>query len=390
MIKLLTRLFVKDSENVRNPHVRRAYGTMASITGILLNILLSALKFLAGWLIGSVAIRADAVNNLSDAGSSLVSLISFKLSAKPADRDHPFGHARIEYVASMIVSFLILYIGVELVKSSIEKLFTPTLLAFEWVTVIILIVSVLVKLWMALFNAKLGKKIDSEVMRATAVDSLSDAAATSAVLLATLITPVLPTTVAPYVDPVMGLVVAILIFVAGGRVLNETKNSILGEAPNHETIEVIERVVSEYPDALGVHDLVVHNYGPSRTLASLHIEVDGHRDVFSSHDMIDLIERRLREEHNIECSIHLDPIVVGDPLTDEWHARVCALAADIDARIRIHDFRMVPGTTHTNLIFDMAVPFEVKQSDATLKARLAECIAAEAPNYYTVITIDRE
>ncbi len=389
MIKLLVRLFVKDRDNVKNPHVRRAYGTLASIVGILLNVLLSIFKFIAGSLVGSVAIRADAVNNLSDAGSSVVSLVSFKLSAKPADRDHPFGHARIEYVASMIVSFLILYIGIELVKGSVGKLITPVAPIFHLVTIIILIVSVLVKLWLALFNGKLGKKIDSEVMRATAADSLSDAVATSAVLIATLVSPLLPTHIAPYIDPVMGLIVAVLIFIAGGRVLNETKNSILGEAPSHETVETIERVIGEYPDAIGIHDLVVHNYGPGRTLASLHVEVDGHRDIFASHDTIDLIERRLREECGIECSIHLDPVVVGDALTDEWHARVCAIATDIDERIRVHDFRMVPGTTHTNLIFDMDVPFEVKQSDAELKACMAERIAAEAPNYFTVVTIDR-
>lgn len=389
MIKLLTRLFVKNKDNVKDPTVRRAYGTLSSVTGIVLNVLLSAFKFLAGSLVGSVAIRADAVNNLSDAGSSLVSLVSFKLSAKPADRDHPFGHARIEYVASMIVSFLILHVGVDLVKSSIEKLISPEAPVFRTVTVVILAVSIVVKLWMALFNAKLGKAIGSGVLRATAADSLSDAIATSAVLAATLVSSVLPTYIAPYVDPVMGLIVSVLIFVAGIRILNETKNSILGEAPSAETIETIERVVAEYPEAIGIHDLVVHNYGPGRTLASLHVEVDGHCDIFASHDTIDLIERRLREEYGIECSIHLDPIVVGDALTDEWHARVTDLAAAIDARIRVHDFRMVPGTTHTNLIFDMAVPFEVAQSDAAIKAEMAERIAAEAPNYFAVITIDR-
>ena len=389
MIRLLTRLFVKNRNDVKNPNVRRAYGTLSSVTGIVLNILLSAFKFLAGSLVGSVAIRADAVNNLSDAGSSLVSLVSFKLSAKPADRDHPFGHARIEYVASMIVSFLILHAGLDLVKSSFEKLFSPTSPVLNTVTVVILSVSILVKLWMALFNAKLGKTIDSNVLRATAADSLSDAIATAAVLAATLISPLLPAHISPYVDPAMGIVVSILIFVAGFRILNETKNSILGEAPSNETLEIIERVVHEYPDALGIHDLVVHNYGPGRTLASLHVEVDGHRDIFASHDTIDLIERRLREEYGIECSIHLDPIVVGDALTDEWHARVVSLATSLDERIRVHDFRMVPGTTHTNLIFDMAVPFEVTQSDAALKVQMAERIAAEAPNYFAVITIDR-
>ncbi len=389
MIRFLTRLFVKNSENTRDPQVRRAYGTLSSVTGILLNVLLSAAKFVAGSLVGSVAIRADAVNNLSDAGASLISLFSFKLSAKPADRDHPFGHARMEYVASMIVSFLILYIGIELVKGSVEKLIAPVAPVFHLVTAIILAVSVLCKLWLALFNFKLGSKIDSEVMRATATDSLSDAAATATVLIATVVAPLLPAAVAPYIDPIMGLVVAVLIFVAGGRVLNDTKNSILGEAPDTEIVKTIEHVVAEYPEALGIHDMVVHNYGPGRTLASLHVEVDGHCDIFVSHDVVDLIERRLRTEHGIDCSIHLDPIVVGDALTDEWRARVMHLAAGVDPRILIHDFRMVPGVTHTNLIFDMDVPFEVTDSDAALKEKMANAIAAEAPNYFAVITVDR-
>ncbi len=389
MLKLLTRIFIKNAEDVQCPAVRRAFGTLASVVGIVANVLLSVLKFWAGTLCGSVAIRADAVNNLSDAGSSAVSLVSFKLAAKPADRHHPFGHARIEYVASMIVSFLILHVGVDLVKGSIEKLRFPVPPVFAWASVIVLGASVLVKLWLALFNYTLGKRIDSEVVRATAADSLSDAVATAAVLLSILLSRVLPAHVSPYVDPVMGLLVAILIFVAGGRILNETKNSILGEAPDPETLEIIRRVVGEYPDAIGIHDLVVHSYGGGRKLASLHIEVDGKKDIFASHDTVDLIERRLREEFGIECSIHLDPVVTDDPLIDEWRTRVISLASEVDARIHIHDFRMVPGITHTNLIFDMDVPFEVKMSDNELKLAVAERIGTEAPDFFAVITIDR-
>lgn len=389
MTKLLLRLFVKNRHETKDPIVRRAYGTLSSVVGILLNVLLATGKFIVGTLVGSVAIRADAVNNFSDAGSSLVSLVSFKLSAKPADRDHPFGHARIEYVASMIVSFLILYVGVELVRGSVGKLITPVVPIFHVATIVVLAVSILCKLWLALFNFKLGRVINSGVMRATATDSLSDAVATAAVLLSIVIAPLLPASVSPYIDPVMGLIVAVLIFVAGGRILNDTKNSILGEAPCAETVETIRRVVAEYPEALGIHDMVVHNYGPSHVLASLHVEVDGHQDIFVSHDTVDLIERRLREEYGIECSIHLDPIVVGDAMTDEWRERVMQLAAAIDERIRVHDFRMVPGTTHTNLIFDIAVPFEVEESDEALKARMAASIADEAPCFFSVITVDR-
>ena len=389
MIRLLTKLFVKNAEDVENPAVRSAYGTMVSVTCILLNLLLSAAKFLAGALVGSIAIRADAVNNLSDAGSSLVSLISFKISAKPADRDHPFGHARIEYVASMIVSFLILFVGVELVKGSVEKLLAPVAVQFNSVVLLILVLSVLCKLWIALFNRKIGKRIGSDVMRATAVDSLSDAGATAAVLLANILSLVLPASIVPYVDPIMGLLVSALIFVAGLGVLNETKNSILGGAPDEEVLENIRRIVAEYPDALGIHDLVVHNYGPGRTLASLHIEVDGKKDIFASHDTIDLIERRLSEECGIQCTVHMDPIITDDAILNTWRTVVESLCSKLDERILLHDFRMVPGLTHTNLIFDMAVPFEVKVTDRELKERVAAGIHAVSPTHFAVITIDR-
>lgn len=389
MTKLLTKLFIKDRDNVDCPTVRRAYGTLSSITGILVNLLLFTLKMVAGTLSGSLSIRADAFNNLSDAGSSVISLVSFKISAKPADRHHPFGHARMEYVASMIICFFVFFIGIELISGAIEKFIAPSIPIFHLLSTIILGCSVLFKLWLGIFNRSLGKKIDSEVLRATAADSFSDAAATSVLLVANLVCPMLPESIAPYVDPVMSALVALLIFLAGARILNETKNSILGEAPSEELIEKIRATVSEFPDALAIHDMVVHNYGAGHTIASLHVEVDGSKDIFSLHDTIDLIERRLREDLCIEATIHLDPILVGDPLTDEWHARVEELARGIDERIKIHDFRMVPGSTHTNLIFDMAVPFEVTTSDDELKAQMAEAVAKNAPCYFTVITVDR-
>jgi cation diffusion facilitator family transporter len=389
MTKLLTKLFIKDREHVERPAVRRAYGTLSSITGILVNLLLFTIKMIAGTLAGSLAIRADAFNNLSDAGSSVISLVSFKISAKPADRHHPFGHARIEYVASMIVCFLIFFIGIELVSGAVDKFLAPTLPLFNPVALIILVCSVLFKLWLGFFNRTLGKKIDSEVLRATCADSFSDAAATAVVLIATLVSPLLPEGIGQYVDPVMSILVAVMVFVAGARILNETKNAILGEAPSDEVIERIRATVSEFPEAIAIHDMVVHNYGVGHTIASLHVEVDGRKDIFALHDTIDLIERRLREELSIEATIHLDPILVGDPTTDEWRARVEKLAEGLDARIRIHDFRMVPGHTHTNLIFDMAVPFELAASDDALKAQMAEAVAKDAPSFFTVITVDR-
>ena len=389
MDRLLGKLFIKDFENYGNPIVRRAWGTVVSIFGIVMNLLLFAGKFIVGALTGSISIRADAVNNLSDAAASIVTLISFKISAKPADRAHPFGHARIEYVASMIVSFFILFIGVDLVRDAIGKFFTPVVPVFRLIAIIVLAVSVLFKLLMALVNRRVGNHINSDVMRATAADSFSDAAATSAVLVANLLSLVLPAGVAQYVDPAMGILVAGLVFVAGLRVLNETKNSILGEAPTEETVASIRRIVGEYPAALGIHDLVVHNYGPGKTLASLHVEVDGKADMFHSHDVIDLIERRLAEEEHIFATIHMDPIITDDPEVDEWRERVIQMVQAFDKRLQIHDFRMVPGLTHTNLIFDIAAPFELKMRDEELAQAISTVIHAVDGTHFAVITVDR-
>ena len=388
MISLLGRLFIKNANDTENPLVRRAWGTLVSVLGIVLNVMLFAAKFIIGALTGMLSIQADAVNNLSDAGASAVSLVSFKISAKPADREHPFGHARVEYVASLVVSFFILFIGFELVRDAIAKFKTPTLPEFRIVTVAILVLCIACKLWMSLFNRRVGRRIRSDVMRATATDSLCDAAATTAVLVAGLLSLLLPERVAVYVDPVMSVLVAILIFIAGARVLLETNDSIIGTAPDQEVVDTIRRVVAEFPEALGIHDLIVHSYGAGRTIASLHIEVDGKEDIFRSHDTIDLIERRLAEEH-VTCTIHMDPIVTDDEEVTKWRTAVKEAVAEIDARIDVHDFRMVPGLTHTNLIFDVAVPFEVEIPERTLKEEIDGRIQALDPTYFTVITVDR-
>lgn len=385
MTQLLCKLFIKNRDAVTSPAVRRAYGTMVSLVGIILNLLLAAGKMTVGILTGAISITADAVNNFSDAGSQIISLVTFRMAAKPADREHPFGHARIEYVASMIVSFLILLIGWELLSGSFNKIFHPSETLFSWVSVIILGVSVLVKVWLFVFNRKIAKKIDSSVMRATAADSLSDAGATFAVLVSTLVFKF--TGFDP--DAYMGVLVAILIFVAGIKILNETKNSILGEQPSEETIATITEVVSRFPEALGVHDLVVHNYGPGRIMASLHLEVDGSKDIFKSHDMADLVEKVLRDEHGIEATVHMDPIVTNDPLVDELRSMTFRIVTEKYPDIKIHDFRIVPGDTHTNLIFDMAVPFEVKVPDDILCREIGQLVHAERQDCFTVITVDR-
>lgn len=358
---------------------------MVSIVGIVLNLLLAAGKFTAGLLFGAISIQADAVNNLSDAGSQIISLVSFRIAARPADRAHPFGHARIEYVASMIVSFIILVVGWELLSESFSKVLNPVSTLFSWVSVAVLAVSVLAKLWLFLFNRKVGKKINSSVMRATATDSLSDAGATLAVLIATLIYKFTGLDI----DAYMGILVALLILWGGVKILNETKNSILGEGPSEETVSEIQSVVNQYEGVLGIHDLVVHNYGPGRIMASLHVEVDGKVDIFKSHDMIDQIERRLRTQCGIEATIHMDPIVTDDPQVDHLHALALESVRQIDERLKIHDFRIVPGHTHTNLIFDVQAPFELSMSDEELRRALSEKIQAAEPQCFAVVTVDR-
>jgi cation diffusion facilitator family transporter len=388
MTALLTRLFVKNNREVTDPHVRSSYGTLVSVVGIVLNLILFAAKFTVGTLFGSVSITADAVNNLSDAGSQIISLISFRISAKPADREHPFGHARIEYVASMIVSFLILLIGFELIKESISKILDPVLPERSWVAVGVLGGSILVKLWLGLFNRKIGKRIDSTVMRATAADCLSDALSTTAVLISTLILLLFPS-VTVNLDAYMGVIVAIMILIAGVKILNETKNSILGQSPSHEIVEQITDIVESTPGTLGLHDLVVHNYGVGHVIAALHVEVDGKADVFETHDMIDNIERKLRHDCGIEATIHMDPIVTDDERVTLLRTRVEAAVQAVDPALRIHDFRFVEGTTHSNLIFDVAVPFELRRTDEELRRAIASQISRLDPTYFAVITIDR-
>ena len=387
MVNLLSRLFVKNHQAVGDPKVRTAYGTMVSIVGIVLNLLLSAAKFTVGTLFHSLSITADAVNNLSDAGSQLISLLSFRIAAKPADREHPFGHARIEYVTSMIVSFLILLVGVELLKESVGKIINPDPPEASWISVAVLGGAILVKLWLAHLNRKIGKTIDSSVMRATAADSLSDVLSTGVVLIATLVGLLFPQ-LGWNLDAYMGVLVSLFILYSGFKIFLETKNAILGEAPSEEIVKTISSVVSEYPDALGIHDLVVHNYGPGHIIAALHIEVDGKADVFDSHDMIDVIEHRLRSQFGIEATIHMDP-VLRDEETLALREEVAKVVASVHPDLKIHDFRFVKGNTHSNLIFDVAVPFEVGTTDAELKDRISSAISTLSPTYFAVIQIDR-
>lgn len=386
MIKLLCKLFVKNYQDVKDPAVRRSYGMLMSVVGIAVNLLLSSAKLVVGLLSGSISVTADALNNMSDAGTQIISLISFKISGKPADRDHPFGHARIEYVASMIVSFLVLLVGFELAKESVNKIINPSSSEFGAVTITVLCVSIAVKLWLGLAGRRVGKKIKSPVVEATAADSLSDAIATSAILASAIISRF----TGFQTDAYMGVVISVIIIIAGIKILNDTKNSILGSPPDPEVIASIESITKEYDDVCGIHDMVVHNYGPGNTIASLHAEVDGSKNVYLIHDVIDNIEKRLYHELGVRATIHMDPIVVDDERVSELKELTLEAVKRIDSRLSIHDFRFVEGVTHSNLIFDVTAPFELKQSDVELADMIDASVKAINSTFSAVVTVDRQ
>ena len=362
-------------------------GTTASIIGIIVNALLFAGKFTVGVLCGSIAMQADGINNLSDAGSSVVSFISFKISEKPADREHPYGHARIEYVASMIVSFIVMIIGFELLKESIGKITSPdSSTEFSIVSIVVLSASILVKLLLGLFNRSIGKRIDSDVMRATAADCFSDALATSAVLASTIIMKMTGFDA----DGYMGVIVAVIIMIAGVKILWETKDRILGGAPDEETVAAIKEIVSRYPEALGIHDMYIHSYGAGKTIASLHIEVDGAEDIYKTHDVIDNIEKQIASELSVLCTIHMDPIVTDDEKVSALRSEVEGKLRTIDPSLSLHDFRFVEGETHTNLIFDICAPFELKMSNDELISAVQKSVSDLSEKYFCVICVDRD
>lgn len=394
MTTLLTKLFIKNPDAVGDVRVRSAYGTMVSIVCIVLNLLVAAGKIAVGALFGAISIMADGMNNLSDAGSSLVSLISFRMAAKPADREHPFGHARIEYVASLLVSVIIILVGWTLFRDSIETLIAllqstrpAEVASATWLTYVVLGISIAVKLWMFFFNRSIAKKIDSSVMRATATDCISDAGATLGVLAAQIAAAYLGW---PWLDSAVGIGISVLIIIAGIRVLGETKNSILGEAPADDVVESIKALVGEYPEAIGIHDMMVHSYGPGHYIASLHVEVDGSADVFHTHDVIDNIEKRLHEQLGIIATIHMDPIVTNDETVNALRERTTLLLGSIDERLSMHDFRVVSGPSHTNLIFDIEAPYECKLSDAEIKQKVAVGLASWEGTHFAVLTVDRQ
>ncbi len=386
MTKLLIKLFIKDYENTENSKVRERYGTFSGIVGIVTNLLLTLIKMITGIVFNSLAITADAVNNLSDSASSIVTLVGFRLAGKPADAEHPYGHARIEYLSGLIVSFSILTLGLQLVRSSFDKIRNPQNADFSAIAIVVLVVAILVKVWQCLFYKKVGRTIGSTAIEATAADSLNDVFATSAILVGTIITKFTGFNL----DGYMGMAVAVFIMISGVKLIIATSNPLLGMAPSKELVDEIYQKIMSYDGILGIHDLNVHNYGPERRFASVHCEVSAAQDIMVSHDIIDNIERDFLNELGIHLVIHLDPIVTGDARTNELKTRVYEVIKSISPKISMHDFRVVWGTTHSNLIFDVCVSFEFDISDQELVDLISAKIYEVDPTYHSVITVDHD
>lgn len=386
MTSLLVRLFVRDGEKTDEPRVREAYGRLAGLTGVVCNLILFAAKLLIGTLSGCLSVSADAVNNLSDASASLVTLLGFRLAAKPADEKHPYGYSRIEYFSGLAVAALILIIGVELAIGSVEKILNPTATEFSLALPIVLGLSIAVKLWMAAFNTALGRRIHSAALTATAADSRNDALSTAAVLVACLIGHFTEL----HVDGYMGFAVALLILWSGISIARDTISPLLGEAPDEELVHRLAHEITRRENILGIHDMIVHDYGPGRRFASVHAEMDYRLDPLVAHECIDDIEREIKQELNVELVVHYDPIVTDDAELNALRERVEAVLANIDPRLAMHDFRMVRGSGHTNVIFDLVLPHDRENDRDELRRRINEAIQFGDKTYYAVITFDAE
>ena len=385
MTDLLLRIFVRDHQDPKQPRVRSAVGKLSGIVGIICNIVLFTLKLAVGTISGSVAITADAMNNLSDATSSVVTLIGFKLAEKPADEHHPYGHARYEYLSGLAVAGMILIIGFELGKSSVEKILAPTAVELSIPVAVVLVSSILVKLWMSFFNRKLGNYISSTTLQATAADSRNDAISTTAVLVATLI----ELFTSWKIDGYMGLAVAVFILYSGINLARDTISPLLGENASPELRELIISVLADHPEILGYHDLMIHDYGPGQRFASMHVEMDQKADPLECHELIDNLERECLKLHRVHLVLHYDPVVTGDQEQDRIRDVVESILKQEDTRITVHDFRMVRGKGHTNLIFDVALPPERMKDKKNIKKRLDEALNARGETtYYTVVTFD--
>ena len=386
MTQFLIRCFIKRPDDVKDAAVRTAYGNLASLVGMACNILLCIGKLLAGTLFGSIAIMADALNNLSDASSNVVSLIGFRLAAKAPDAEHPYGHARYEYLAGLVVSVTILAIGLSLLKESALKVLHPTPVAFSWLSIGVLAASILVKLWLSGFNRAVGKKIDSETLMATAADSRNDVLTTGAVLLSTILCSL---TGYGIVDGIMGVGVAAFILWSGWGLVMDTLSPLLGESPSPELVEHIERTVMSYPGVLGVHDLMVHDYGPGHQFASLHVEFPAETDPLTAHDVIDNIENDFLKKDRLQVTIHYDPIVTADASVGVLRARLKEHARQLDPRLSIHDLRIVPGDSHTNVLFDLVFPAGYTGDIDQMLAKMCQFVKEQDPKYCCVVKVEQ-
>ena len=382
-MNFLVRRFIKNYQDTKDANVRTNVGKLSGIVGIFSNLFLFVIKFMIGTIVHSVSIQADGVNNLTDAGSNIISILSFHLANKPADKDHPFGHERTETIASLFVGILILVLGFETAKESISKVIHPGSIDFRIASVIILLISIIVKFWMYAYNKKLSKTYDSSLLEATALDSISDVCGTTAVLVSTLLSPVLHFNL----DGYMGIVVSGIILYGAYGLLRDMINSLIGEAPDPELVHNIVDMIMAHPAILGVHDMMLHNYGPNKIFASAHVEVDSSKDIFETHDHIDNIEREVKENMNIDLVLHMDPVKVNDPETELYRAKVVKAIHQIDPKWGFHDFRIVSGPTHVNLVFDLVIPFEEKYTQEEIEEMLLKHIESDK-KIYLVLTID--
>ncbi len=386
MVGLLAKIFIKHSEDTSSPQVRQAYGMLCGLVGICLNIFLFCGKFLAGTISRSVSITADAINNLSDAASSAVMLFGFKMAGAEPDPGHPFGHGRIEYISGLIVSGAILIMAYELVKSSVEKIINPERVEYSTLTLIILVVSIAVKLYMCFYNRSIGKKVDSSAMLATATDSFSDSIATFVVLIAAIVEKLSNL----QIDGYCGVLVGVFIFIAGITAARDTLNPLLGQPPAPEFVEQIKTLVMAHPEVLGIHDLIVHDYGPGRQMISLHAEVPAEGDILKLHDAIDNIEHELKRELRCDAVIHMDPVVTMDEQVQLLKEKTTSLIHAVDPKISMHDFRVVAGPTHVNLIFDVLVPFQYHLTDKQVEEKIKETVKKEmGEEYFCAINVDK-
>ncbi len=387
MFSLLAAIFIKNRDDVKNPKVRESYGVLSGIVGIVFNFLLFASKLFAGLLSKSVSVIADAFNNLSDAAASIVTIVGFRLSVKNPDDEHPFGHGRMEYISGLIVSFLILFVGLELLKSSISAIFNPVDLDSSAFTIIALCVSILIKFYMFLYNRRIAKKIESAAMDATSKDSLNDCVSTSAVLLVIIATKLFPQLKLP-LDGIAGILVALFIIKGGIDSVKETVDPLLGKKANPEFVAEIEKTVMAHSMVRGIHDLVVHDYGPGRTMVSLHVEVPGNLDIFSIHDEIDCIEVELSKKFKCDATIHMDPVDLNNEKIAELKEYLAKVSKEINPELTVHDVRMVPGKTHTNVIFDAVKPFGCKLTPLELQKELSKKVKEFNKSYNAVIHLD--